>query len=333
VPADPRPARGLIVAALALFAAVCGAAAPPAPAAGGADPGGAQASTVTPVEGLSVLHRLHLDIEATRMGQNGGGGEPPETSRVEPAPAGATGPAGPMGRLIQRFADLFQRGEDASAPLQTPFVLTGADLYRLNCRSCHGPDGAGAAPEIPSYVDAVRGASPALLRQRLEARGAPVDDAFVAQLAAGGEKDLRDRLLHGGEKMPAFPHLAGAEVDALLHYLKQQAGVPDVPAGEQNVTETVARVGEHLVKGTCHVCHDATGPGGGHMMMMRGVIPSLASFPSEKSPGDLIRKVRSGTSGMMMGMMGGERMPVFSYLTDEEIVAAYLYLEYYPPRP
>ena len=32
-------------------------------------------------------------------------------------------------------------------------------------------------------------------------------------------------------------------------------------------------------------------------------------------------------------MMGGARMPTFPYLTDEEIVAAYLYLEKYPPRP
>lgn len=86
------------------------------------------------------------------------------------------------------------------------------------------------------------------------------------------------------------------------------------------------------MKGTCHVCHDATGPGSGHMMMMRGTIPSLASFPEEKSPDDLIRKVRYGASGMM-GMMGGGRMPTFRYLTEEEIVAAYLYLANYPPRP
>jgi mono/diheme cytochrome c family protein len=95
----------------------------------------------------------------------------------------------------------------------------------------------------------------------------------------------------------------------------------------------VARVGEHLVKGTCHICHDATGPGGGRMMMMRGTIPSLASFPAEKSPDDLVRKVRYGTSGGMMAMMGGGRMPTFRYLTEEEVVAAYLYLSNDPPVP
>jgi len=327
------PARRFAVTALALGLTVCGGTAP-RPSAAAVDAADARAETVTPVSGPSMLARLHLDLDETHMGQSGGRDTPPETSRSEPPLDGASpGEAGPMGRLIRRFADRFRQGEDAAATLDTPFVLAGADLYRLNCRSCHGPDGAGSPPEIPSYLDAVRGASAALLRRRLEARGAPVDDAFVARLAAGGEQDVRDRLLHGGEKMPAFPHLAGAEVDALLHYLKRQAGVPEAAGGEQTVTETVARVGEHLVKGTCHVCHDATGPGSGHMMMMRGIIPSLASFPSEKSPGDLIRTVRYGTSGMMMGMMGGGRMPTFPYLTDEEIVAAYLYLEYYPPRP
>jgi len=237
-----------------------------------------------------------------------------------------------MGGLIREFFDRFRRNEDTSAALNQPFRLTGADLYRLNCRSCHGPDGEGAPPEIPSYMDAVRGSSAALIRKRLEARGTPVSDAFVAELAKGGEKDLRDRLQHGGKKMPAFPHLAGREVDALLHYLKRQAGVPEATGPDLQVDESVARVGEHLVKGTCHICHDATGPGSGHMMMMRGTIPSLASFPEEKSPDDLISKVRYGASGMM-GMMGGGRMPTFPYLTDDEIVAAYLYLASYPPQP
>jgi len=286
------------------------------------------APAVTPVAGPSVLHRLGLTIEETHMGQNGGSGGPPETARSEPALA----ETGQMGGLIREFFNRFRRNEDTSGPLNQAFTLTGADLYRLNCRSCHGAEGQGAPPEIPSYMDAVRGSSAALIRKRLEARGAPVDNAFVAELAKGGEQDLRDRLAHGGKRMPAFQHLAGREVDALLYYLRQQAGVPEATGPDLDVTESVARVGEHLAKGTCHICHDATGPGSGNMMMMRGVIPSLASFPEEKSPDDLIRKVRYGASGMM-GMMGDGRMPVFPYLTDEEIVAAYLYLENYPPQP
>lgn len=69
--------------------------------------------------------------------------------------------------------------------------------------------------------------------------------------------------------------------------------------------------------------------------MMGGVIPSLASFPEDYSLDSVLYKVERGSSGMMgmMGMMrrGGE-MPAFPYLSREEVAAAYLYLEAYPPR-
>ena len=243
------------------------------------------------------------------MGRNGGSGGPPETARAEPALAepGAEGP-GRMGGMIREYFDRLRRRPGHERAAQPPVPAHGLGPLSPQLPVVPRARRRRRAAGIPSYLDAVRGSSPTLIRQRLEARGTPVSDAFVAQLAAGGEKDLRDRLLHGGKQMPAFPHLAGAEVDALLHYLKQQAGVPEATGPDLEVDESVARVGEHLVKGTCHVCHDATGPGSGHMMMMRGTIPSLASFPEEKSPDDLIRKVRYGASGMM-GMMGGGRMP------------------------
>jgi hypothetical protein len=66
------------------------------------------------------------------------------------------------------------------------------------------------------------------------------------------------------------------------------------------------------------------------MMMMRRVVPSLASFPEQKSVDDVVRKVLEGGTGMM-DMMGAARMPAFAYLTQPE-AAAYLYLATYPPR-
>lgn len=127
------------------------------------------------------------------------------------------------------------------------------------------------------------------------------------QLAAEANKALLDRIANGGKKMPPFRHLAGDEVTALVEYVKTLAGIP---AGEQHprtVTESVVRAGEHLVKGTCHVCHPATGPGPSHMMMyMRGVIPSLASMPQQMSPAAVLGKVRAGAYGGI-GMMAGRR--------------------------
>ncbi len=68
------------------------------------------------------------------------------------------------------------------------------------------------------------------------------------------------------------------------------------------------------------------------MAMMRGIIPSLASFPKQNSIQQVVRQVKLGSSRMMR-MMGGDTMPAFPYLSEEEIAAAYLYLVEYPPKP
>jgi mono/diheme cytochrome c family protein len=92
--------------------------------------------------------------------------------------------------------------------------------------------------------------------------------------------------------------------------------------------QSVSRVGEHLVKGTCRICHDATGPGVGRMGMMRGIIPSLASFIWEQSMQSIVWQVELGSRTMMM--MGGQRKPAYPYITAEKAGAAYLYLLQYP---
>ncbi len=291
------------------------------------------APVVTPVYGKSRLSQLGLSVEATRMGHMGGAIPPLSTARREPALAVEDWPRpGHLGAIIRKFYSLFGLDDKkASEALNQPLVLIGADLYRLNCQSCHGPDGNGSPPEIKPVLGPVQGASPVLVQRRMEERGRPIDKAFAEELAADAEKALRERLIKGGEKMPAFRHLEGEEVGALFSYLKWLVGAPASETPDLRVVQSVARVGEHLGKGTCHICHDATGPGGGHMMMMRGTIPSLASFPKQKSMGEVAAKVLRGASGMM-AMMHRSRMPVFPYLMEEEVVASYLYLAAYPPR-
>lgn len=317
---------GALAAGLALVAALAGDLATGAPQ--------EKAPTITPVSGRSWLRHLNADIEATAMGQRGGISPPPATARVEPRPfVEDRSRRGFFRALTDGIASLFRRGErGGSEALNEPFILTGADLYRLNCRSCHGVDGSGSPPEVESLLDPVRGTSPALIRRRMEERGLAIDEDFAGELAAEAMEAIRERLAGGGEKMPAFRHLEGVEIDALIAYLKELAGVPGDEIPDLRVTQPVARVGEHLVKGTCRVCHDATGPGGGRMMMMRGGIPSLASLVSQRSPREVTRKVLRGSSAMM-GMMGRTRMPRFPYLTEEEVLAAYLFLANYPPRP
>ncbi len=269
----------------------------------------ANSSAVTPVEGPSWLKHLGLSLVDTRLGQMGGIGAAPSTARREPP-------------LAKRQA--------AEALTQT-FDLTGADLYRVNCRSCHGPEGNGAPPEIHSLIGPVQGTSAGVIERRMQERGAPISSEMATQMAGQAEKLIRDRLQHGGEKMPPFAHLHPEEVEALLRYLRHMAGISGRDSNPP-VKESSAHVGEEVIKGTCHVCHDATGPGGSRMtIMMRGIIPSLASLPIDHSADEVMEQVHYGTRMMMMMMRGGNRMPPFPYFTDEEIAAAYLYLQSSPP--
>ncbi len=84
------------------------------------------------------------------------------------------------------------------------FMLTGKDLYRLNCQSCHGPKGEGAPPEINSLLGPVQGASLEMTMQRMKAIGAAVSADFVKSLVKTGQETLHDRLVNGGKKMPPF---------------------------------------------------------------------------------------------------------------------------------
>lgn len=267
-------------------------------------------TAVTPVHGPSWIQRLDLKFEDTRLGKMGADGAPPAGAEREP-------PVDP----------------EADAAQQQPFRVNGEDLYRLDCRACHGPDGLGAPPEINSLIGPVRGTSPSVLEDRQRARGRTLSPAMARQLAAEAEATIRERLAHGGKKMPAFPHLSGDEVSALIAYLKVLARVPGADPRPVLVTESVLRVGEHLVKGTCNICHPATGPAPNPMMMyMQGVIPSLAGIADQRSPADIVRKVRWGYTMMPM-MARMSRMPVLGYLTEQEVLAAVLHLRQVGPRP
>ncbi len=266
---------------------------------------------VTPVSGPSWLTHLGISFDRTSMGRMGQN-TPPPSVRYEP-----------KWNQLAGSEDLNER-----------FVLSGSDLYRLDCESCHQPDGRGSPPEIHSLIEPVQATSAAFMEQRMKAMGRPISAAMARDMAASGEAAIRTRLLKGGEKMPPFDHLQGAEVDALLAFLRELAGVPGAAGQQIRIAESYTRVGEHLVKGTCHVCHAATGPGTSAEALLTNQLPSLASFPRDKTIFFVLQKVRQGAPvavGPLHEVSGG-RMPVFSYLTDDEVAAVYLYLVIYPPR-
>jgi len=264
---------------------------------------------IAPVEGPSTLHHLGLTIEQSSMGWAGQWSGAPSTiaSDTEPGPR--------------------------SEPPGGPFVLTGADLYRVSCRACHKPDGTGAPPEIHSLIGPVQATSARWMADGMRARGRPVDAAFIRELTTANEADLRKRLRQGGHNMPAFGQITDQEYAVLRPYLDELAGIPNVKTAG-TIKEPADRVGELIVMGTCHICHDATEATSRPTTVLSGAIPALASLTHTKTFGDFVKKVREGAPVPLSsgGVSSRGRMPVFVYFTPPEVAAAYSYLMTYPPR-
>ncbi len=272
-------------------------------------------AAITAVTGESWLHHLHRPFDESSMGR---------TWRLGPTGA-ATDQAAPRLRLAAQF--------DSTAPRSRMETLHGSDLYRLNCQGCHGESGLGAPPEIGSLIDPVRATSAALVAQRMKKVGMALSRRQTAELVNQSRGALLKRLHEGGRDMPSFHHLSEEEIRSLVAYLKQLADVPGAEKQEVAIQESHARVGELIVKSTCHICHGATGLNPTPAELLEGAIPPLSVLPERVNRAQLVRKVTSGapvTMGTTSSVYRG-RMPVFSYLSENEARDVYEYLTRYPP--
>ena len=268
----------------------------------------AQEPVVTAVAGPSWLNHLGLRYGDSSLGRSGATYGPPPTQRPSPPTA---------------------------VPLAVgrPVELSGADLYRFNCQSCHRAEGTGSPPEIKSVLGLVQGSSFELVRQHLQQAGTATPRSAARTQAARARDDLYQRIHKGGQRMPALAHLQEADINAVYAYLTQLAGAPDaLPQSRQ--TTSWARLGEHVVKGTCHICHDAVGPRPSGQALAQGTIPPFTTLLEDKPVVDFLTKVRTGAA-VTMGDPAFHyrgRMPVFPFLQDLEVAAAYMFLVDYPPQ-
>ena len=272
----------------------------------------AKNTSVSPVDGESWLNQLNRSFGDTSMGKTWRLG-PPAYEQEEVLPRG--------------------RAELLIGCTTQTTTLRGADLYRLNCRGCHGEAGLGAPPEINSIIDPVRATSVRLVQERMKKVGASVSAAQATQLAQQAQAAFLQRLHNGGKSMPPFSQLNEAEVRSILAYLRQLAGFPGAENEQIAVSESPVRVGELIVKSTCHICHSAAGPNPSPEQLLSGVIPPLETLTTRKNQSGLVEKVTEGAP-VVMGkppMLFRGRMPVFHYLTPNEAADVYLYLTVYPP--
>jgi mono/diheme cytochrome c family protein len=267
---------------------------------------------VSAVRGESWLDHLHRSFGETSMGKTG---------RLGPS---LTVPENqPSGKSAQQLSGLGNR----------MVTLHGSDLYRLNCQGCHGEAGLGAPPEIGSVINPVRATSAALVMERMKKVGMDISRREASQLASQSRTALLNRLHTGGQDMPAFPQLSEAEIRALVTYLKQLADIPGAANEQLTVRESPVRVGELIVKSTCHTCHGAEGSNPNPEQLLQGAIPPLSALTVRTDQAGLVRKVTSGAP-VNMGtppLLHRGRMPVFYYLSADEAADVYQYLADYKP--
>ena len=104
-------------------------------------------------------------------------------------------------------------------------TLSGSDLYRLNCRGCHGESGQGAPPEINSITGPLQATPVAATMERMKKSGREMSRADVTAMAKESKIILLQRLHNGGKNMPV-PTLSEGEIRSLVAYLEQLSGVP-----------------------------------------------------------------------------------------------------------
>lgn len=269
-------------------------------------------AAITAVEGESWIRHLNKSFNETSMGK---------TWELGPAPSGP-GDEGTPWQL------------DLSPGYASQTVtLSGADLYRLNCRGCHGESGQGAPPEINSITGPVQATSVEATLERMKKSGREMSRSEVAEMAKESKIILLQRLHAGGQNMPA-PKLTEPEIHSLVAYLELLSGVPGAEKNQITVKDSPYRVGEHIVKSTCHVCHSAKGPNPDPQQIMDGAIPPLSCLTTRAGLPDFVRKVTAGAP-IIMGTPATPyrgRMPVFNYLSHDEAADAYMYLALYPPQ-
>ena len=274
---------------------------------------GSKEIPVTAVRGESWISHLHKRFSDTSMGKTYHSGP------VAPMPGEKS--AGGQEKLSLDFA-------------ARTMAYHGSDVYRLNCQGCHEASGHGMPPEINSVIDPVRATSVKVIVERMKKAGMNISRANAALLAKQSNTALLDRFHKGGTDMPPFPQLSEPEIRALTAYLRQLAGVPGAEKEQVAINESPSHVGEQIVKSTCHICHNAVGMNPGPQQILEGAIPPLSTLTTRATLQEFVRKVTAG-SPISMGVSPVPfrgRMPVFDYLSEDEVANAYLYLTLYPPQ-
>lgn len=170
-------------------------------------------------------------------------------------------------------------------------VITGQELFRLNCAGCHGVDRKGNLPTYPSLID--------------------IKDKLT-------KSEVLTPIKNGMGFMPPMVHLSENEIDGIIAYLFAEN------KNEQRVMLaelTPVKKGEMLFKSNCAGCHRATT----NDPKLQNANTQMCSM---MEPAVLAETTRRFTKDEFLNILetGPCYMPSFSYMKKEDKEALYAYL-------
>ena len=150
----------------------------------------------------------------------------------------------------------------------------GAEVYETQCAMCHGPDRSGAPPAFPSLVNVL---------SRLSAE----------QVASSVKK--------GNGRMPSFPNIDDAKLNALIEFLRTSAGpassdapreLGSVPVQQMSGQAPGDEAGARLYQDHCAICH------GDHMEGNAPAFPMLLGVGNRLTRAQIVDLIENGKNRM-----------------------------------
>lgn len=181
-------------------------------------------------------------------------------------------------------------GVSKSNTIQQDSVITGQELFRLNCAGCHGADLKGNPPTYPSLLN--------------------VKDKLT-------KEEIQTQIKNGKGSMPPMAHLSGKEINTIIGFLYNEE--------EERVIMTYltpVKQGEMLFKSNCASCHRATTndskPQNANTKMCSMMEPAvLAGITNRFTKEEFFNILETGIC----------YMPSFAHFNEEEKEALYTFLK------
>jgi len=148
---------------------------------------------------------------------------------------------------------------------------TGAVVYQNQCAMCHGPNRAGAPPDFPSLV------------------------GILSRLSV---EKVTDNVKKGNGRMPSFPNIDDAHLNALIEYLRTDAGAgAGKESGPLPVQGMVAqapedKAGAAVYQDHCAICH------GDHREGNAPAFPMLIGVANRLSRSQIVDLIQNGKNQM-----------------------------------